>query len=188
LFKIEDALMNDCSGARVVASSAAGGEELARLLEAPVDAAVARRDRKRIVGVVSGTLVGFADAGATPLVTYHDQPGSAALPAQAVVNLHGADIGRRVVLMFEDGDPHRPIIMGCLKDAHAKVPSTAPAQVVVDSDGDRLIVSARERIVLRCGKASITLTKEGKLILQGAYVSSQSSGVLRIKGGSVHIN
>ncbi len=46
----------------------------------------------------------------------------------------------------------------------------------------------QDQIVLRCGKASITLTKEGKVILQGAYVSNQSSGVLRLKGGSVQIN
>ena len=55
-------------------------------------------------------------------------------------------------------------------------------------DGERLIFRANEEIVLRCGKASITLTKAGKIILRGAYVLSRSSGVNRIKGGSVQIN
>jgi hypothetical protein len=50
------------------------------------------------------------------------------------------------------------------------------------------MVSAKEQLVLRCGKASITLTKEGKVLIQGAYVSSRSSGVNRIKGGSVQLN
>jgi hypothetical protein len=63
-----------------------------------------------------------------------------------------------------------------------------PGHVEVEADGKRLVISAQDQIVLRCGKASITLAKEGKLIIQGAYVSSQSSGVLRIKGGSVQIN
>ena len=180
--------MNDRSGPRVVASNDFAGEDLTRLLEAPVEAAVSSTDRERIVGMVVGTLVGFAEAGATPLVSYHDQPGTAALPARATLNLHGAHIGRRMVLMFEEGDPYRPIIMGCLQSAHSNVLPTEPGQVAVDADDDRVIVSAQERIVLRCGKASITLTKAGKLILQGTYVSSQSSGVLRIKGGSVHIN
>jgi hypothetical protein len=67
-------------------------------------------------------------------------------------------------------------------------PRSETGQIEVDADGKRLIVSAEERIVLRCGKASITLTKEGKILVQGAYVSNQSSGVLRIKGGSVQIN
>jgi hypothetical protein len=180
--------MNDRSEAPAVAANNFTGEDLMRLLEAPVDGAVSSAERKRIPGVVVGTLVGFADAGATPLVTYHDQPGTAALPAQSTVNLHGGQIGRRTALMFEEGDPHRPIIVGCLQTTHAKALSTESEQVVVDADDDRLLVSAKERIVLRCGKASITLTKEGKVILQGAYVSSQSSGVLRIKGGSVQIN
>ena len=61
-------------------------------------------------------------------------------------------------------------------------------EVEVDADGERLMVSAKEQLVLRCGKASITLTKEGKVLIQGAYVSSRSSGVNRIKGGSVQLN
>jgi hypothetical protein len=43
-------------------------------------------------------------------------------------------------------------------------------------------------MVFRCGKASITLTCDGKILLRGTYVSNRSSGVVRIKGGAVHIN
>jgi hypothetical protein len=49
-------------------------------------------------------------------------------------------------------------------------------------------MTAREQLVLRCGAASITLTRDGKVLIQGAYVSHRSSGVMRIKGGSVQIN
>jgi uncharacterized protein (DUF2345 family) len=63
-----------------------------------------------------------------------------------------------------------------------------PGQVEVDADGERLIVTAKDRLVLRCGKASITLTKEGKVLVEGTYLSSRSSGVNRIKGGSVQLN
>ncbi len=180
--------MNERSAARAGASNDPAGNDLAQLLDAPVGPAISSAARRQMLGVLVGTLVGFADVDATPLVTYHDQPGPAALPAHSIVSLDGAHVGRRVVLMFEEGDPDRPIVMGCIREAHAKGLSSRVGQVVVDADGDRLTVSAKERIVLRCGKASITLTKEGKLILQGAYVSSQSSGVLRIKGGSVQIN
>ena len=79
-------------------------------------------------------------------------------------------------------------MIGVLRGAIGWPDPDKPAQVDVDVDGQRMIISAKEQLVLRCGKASITLTKAGKLILQGTYVSSQSSGVLRIKGGSVHIN
>jgi hypothetical protein len=180
--------MNDGSEAQIAASNSYVGADLTRLLEAPVAAAVSSNDPPRIFGVVVGTLVGFADAGATPLVTYHEQSGTAALPARTIIGLRGAHIGRPMVLVFEHGDPYRPIIMGCLQRVDSKALSGQPGHVVVDADDGRMIVTAQERIVLRCGKASITLTKEGKLILQGAYVSSQSSGVVRIKGGSVQIN
>ena len=55
-------------------------------------------------------------------------------------------------------------------------------------DGDRVVISADKEIVLQCGKASITLTRAGKILLRGAYLLSRSSGVNRIKGGSVQIN
>jgi hypothetical protein len=68
----------------------------------------------------------------------------------------------------------------------AEVP--APAQVEVDADGERLLVSARTQMVLRCGKASITLTRAGKVLIQGSYVLSRSTGVNRLRGGAVQIN
>ena len=55
-------------------------------------------------------------------------------------------------------------------------------------DGQRLIVSAKEQLVLRCGKASITLTKAGKVLVEGTYLLSRSTGVNRVKGGSVQLN
>ena len=164
------------------------GESLAKLLAAPVDAAVSSFDRPRINGVVVGTLVGFIEAGAIPLVTYPQRADAAAVPARATVQLHAAHIGKQTVLMFEDGDPQLPIIVGCLQREDASALPGAPEQVQVEADGRHLVVSAIDRVVLRCGKASITLTKEGKVVIQGAYVSNQSSGVLRLKGGSVQIN
>ena len=70
-----------------------------------------------IHGVRVGILVGMRDDGCTPLIVYSGQPNSAALPARATIDLHGAHIGREVVLMFEDGDPRRPIVLGCLGGA-----------------------------------------------------------------------
>jgi hypothetical protein len=42
--------------------------------------------------------------------------------------------------------------------------------------------------VLRCGEASLTLTREGKILLRGTYLSSRATGVHRIQGGTVEIN
>ena len=53
---------------------------------------------------------------------------------------------------------------------------------------DELIVNAGKQLTIRCGESSITLTAAGKIILRGKYIVSRSSGVQRIKGGSVQIN
>jgi hypothetical protein len=42
--------------------------------------------------------------------------------------------------------------------------------------------------VLRCGEASITLTKAGKILIRGTYVLSRSSGVNMVKGATIHLN
>jgi Domain of unknown function (DUF6484) len=139
-------------------------------------------------GVRVGTLVGFTNDGRTPLAIYPGQVGSAAVSARATLDLHGAHVGRSVVLMFEDGDPHRPIILGCLVQQEGAAMEPRAGQVEVDTDGERLLVTAQEQLVLRCGKATITLTKAGKVLIQGTYVSSRSSGVNRMKGGSVQLN
>lgn len=142
----------------------------------------------KIDGVVVGNVVGFKDNGATPLVIYPNQPGTAAIAARAILDLQGEHVGRDVVLMFESGDAMRPIVMGWVRtEKNWRIPEE-PGQVEVDADGERLVVTAKERIVLRCGKASITLTKAGKVLIEGSYLLSRSAGVNRIKGGSVQLN
>jgi len=178
--------MSERAAAPTVLDSAdARDRELSDLLDGPVQTRLAQ---PRIDGVRVGQLVALKDDGTVPLVIYNGQPISAAIPARATLDLHGSHIGRDVVLMFEDGNPTRPIIVGCLHDPHARSLPEQPGHVDVDVDGQRLLVSAKEQLVLRCGKASITLTRSGKVLFHGTYVSNRSSGVLRLKGGSVQIN
>ena len=108
----------------------------------------------RINGVVTGTVIGFKDEGQTPLVLYPGQPGNAAIGAASTVDLHGTHIGRQAALMFENGDPLRPVIMGLLRTPQAWPLPEQSGQVEVDADGERLVVTAKEQLVLRCGKAS----------------------------------
>jgi len=138
--------------------------------------------------VVVGELIALADGGSTPLILYPGQPGTSALRARSVLDLHGAHIGQPVVLSFENGDAGLPIVMGVLKGAATTGLDPVPGQVQIDADGERMVVSAKEQLVLQCGKASITLTRTGKVLIQGSYVSSRSTGVNRVKGGSVQLN
>jgi hypothetical protein len=137
--------------------------------------------------VVIGELIAITDDGHTPLILYPGQTGNTTLRARSVVDLHGTHIGKSVVLSFENGDATKPIVMGVLRQAGDR-PLEAPGQVQIDADGERLVVSARDKMVLQCGKASITLTRSGKVLIQGDYISSRSTGVNRVKGGSVQLN
>lgn len=166
-----------------------GTDLLRPLMEAaPLKAQSSEPKQDAQAGTVVGELIGIAEEGRVPLVRYPGQLGTAALRARTVVDLHGPHIGCSIVLMFEGGDPSRPIVMGVLRDEVAWPLEEKPAQVEVDADGERMIVSAKEQLVLRCGKASITLTKAGKVLIKGSYLLSRSSGVNRIKGGSVQLN
>ncbi len=55
-------------------------------------------------------------------------------------------------------------------------------------DGRHVAITAGETFTITCGKASITLTKAGKVVVRGADVLTRSSGLNRVKGGSVQIN
>ncbi|MDR5744596.1 DUF6484 domain-containing protein [Caballeronia sp. LZ029] len=141
-----------------------------------------------IDGVRIGELIGFSGDGASALVVIPGQPAGAALMARTVTDLRGVHIGRQVALMFEAGDPARPIIIGCLLGTESWPLDDLPGQVEVDADGKRLVVTATDEMVLRCGKASITLTRAGHVRIRGSSVSSSASGTNRIFGGSVQIN
>ncbi|WP_157269366.1 DUF6484 domain-containing protein [Azohydromonas aeria] len=130
-----------------------------------------------------GELIALVDEGATALVIDPLHPEAPARRARTVVDLQAVHIGRSVVLAFEGGDPARPIVMGVLRGG-----PELPAPLKVEGDGQRMLVSAQGQLVLRCGKASITLTRAGKVLIEGTYLLTRSTGVNRIQGGSVQLN
>lgn len=102
--------------------------------------------------------------------------------------------GCEVLVVFAGGDPGKPIIVGLLADpleellaleAGAQKPER-PNDLIID--GERITIDAREEIVLKCGDGSITLRKDGKIVIRGTHLLSRASGPNRIKGGSVQIN
>lgn len=130
------------------------------------------------VEVVIGRLVGLDQAGA-PLVDFPGNPVDAPTPALATARYNSAAVGSSVALMFLDGDRARPLAIGLVSqnstDAAAR-------------QEERLTLTAAREIVLQCGRASIVLTRAGKVLVRGAYVSLRSSGMQRITGASVQIN
>ena len=154
--------------------------------------------------IVIGSLVGI-DAQGQPLVDYPESPLTNPSPAISTLSIAKQHIGRQVALLFANGNPQQPVIMGIihsplhalLESYEVSVPVTvdsAPqtsADTIIDDvsiDGKRVVIEAKEEIVLKCGDASITLTKAGKILIRGKYVLNRSEGVNRIMGGSVQVN
>jgi len=63
-----------------------------------------------------------------------------------------------------------------------------PLAIEVDVDGRRVRLLAKDEIVLECGKASITLRRNGRIAIRGTYVETSSEGTNRIKGSQVRVN
>jgi hypothetical protein len=97
---------------------------------------------------------------------------------------------QELVVVLEDGDPRRPIVLGRLPLPGEKR-TGAPGRSLIleaDADGRRVRLVAKDEIVLECGKASITMRRNGKVIVRGTHVETHSDGTNRIKGGQVKIN
>jgi len=149
-------------------------------------------DDNRISGVVIGTLSGAGENGQTMVHfpgIHLDEP----IEAISTENMADQSPGSEIALGFVDGNPAHPIILGLIQKTGNQTHSLAQEpsnkqDVNVRLDGEKLTLSADREIVLKCGKSSITLTRAGKIIVKGAYLSNHSTGVNRIKGGSVQIN
>ncbi|PTL77835.1 DUF6484 domain-containing protein [Vitiosangium sp. GDMCC 1.1324] len=156
---------------------------------------------------ISGTRLGWligSDAEGHFLVDY-DGNRAGPLTARRTITLKPEELRdaiatrRRAVLLFENGDPRLPLVVGMeqvqsptpLTDAvlEASLPTPAPQQPMeAHVDGKQVVIEGKDEIVLQCGQASITLRRNGKVIIKGTYIETHSEGVNRIKGGSVHFN
>lgn len=154
--------------------------------------------------IIIGSLAGI-DAQGQPLVMYPGSPTSQPIAAISTLGLTHQHTGRQVALLFANGDPHKPVIMGLIHSplhdlllAQPVMPevSAVPVSAVpatdqeqnVTVDGKRVVIEGKEEIVLKCGEASITLTKAGKILIRGKYLLNRSAGLIRLLGGSVQIN
>jgi hypothetical protein len=143
-----------------------------------------------------GVLVGL-DAQARPLVTVGRSGVRHPVVARSTI-ARPADWDEAsalpVLLMLEEGDPTRPIIVGLVSDAFAVTPSAPPLldlalrPTAASLDGKRLQFEASEEVVLKCGKGSITLQANGRVVIKGTELVSRASGSNKIRGASVNIN
>lgn len=121
--------------------------------------------RAEIVGIAADgrAQVLIPSLGETPLVALSLVP----VPAEALGRL-------AAVTMMDDA----PLILGLIQ----------PPVPEVEADGETLVLEARREVTLRCGKASIHLTADGRVTIRGTQVLSRSDGPNRVQGASVQLN
>lgn len=95
--------------------------------------------------------------------------------ARSLVPVGGTAVGREAVVVMLDGEP---LILGLIQ----------PLVPEVEADGETLVIEARREVVLKCGKASIQLTADGRVTIRGTQLLSRSDGANRVQGASVLLN
>lgn len=95
---------------------------------------------------------------------------------------------RTVFITFEDGDHRKPVILGLVAPVPGRARSTALAPGESLFADDTVVVRGRDAIELRCGEASITLRKDGHILIRGTNLVSRASEQNHVVGGSVHFN
>jgi len=125
----------------------------------------------------TGRLIGF-DAEGSPLI----ECAARTLIGRTCVPLQKHDFGREVVFVTEADGPGHPIVIGVIK-----TPADTLA-VEMSADGRSASIHAADSITLTCGEASITLKRNGEVLIRGKHVVTHAAGVNRIRGGSVQLN
>jgi hypothetical protein len=103
-------------------------------------------------------------------------------------------VGAPVLLVFEQGDPNRPIIVGLLREELRPEPVRSEVSLDLGEerdvvvDGQRLVFEGKQEVLLRCGKSSVLLRRDGKVLIRGSHLVSRASGTNKIKGGSISLN
>lgn len=102
----------------------------------------------------------------------------APLKSQSLCVITPTDINRQCAIMFENGDPSRPIVLGLMQQP----------VLTVNTIAEQHDIKANDKIELQCGKASLTLSADGKIELRGTKIVTHSTGLNHIRGASVKLN
>lgn len=107
-------------------------------------------------------------------------------PSQAIA-------GRRLLLLFENNNPGSPVIAGIVgeslvpnADQTVTLPVGTPDGAVID--GKKVRFDAKEEIQLVCGKSSILLRRDGKVVVKGRNILNRALETNKIKGGNISLN
>jgi len=124
--------------------------------------------------VTLGTLVDLSPTG-QPLVHWPTSLSRAPVSARSQIPISTTDRGRECTLVFANGDPTQPILLGLLQ----------PLDTTTE---DPVQIQSEHSIQLQAGQAKLELHADGRILLQGRHIRSQAYGPNHIQGASVKLN
>lgn len=151
-------------------------------------------------GMLPLTLKGVLEAPSVPGRIYVSYGGSPPIPAENYSMLEDTELlkpenrGLEVLLLFEEGDPSKPVIVSArgslfqkiLKKTVSKELKAIPQMVHIN--GHRIELEAAADLILRCGKSLISITNKGVIRFEGTDIEMMSHGENRIKGSTIELN
>jgi hypothetical protein len=82
-----------------------------------------------------------------------------------------------LLLNFEEANPALPIVVGVVKEGTRR--ATPKRVLTLDATGE---------ITITCGKSSIMLRSDGRIVIKGTELLSRASRTNKIRGAAVKIN
>jgi hypothetical protein len=95
--------------------------------------------------------------------------------------------GDRVLVWCDNARAQHGIVLGRI-GAPARRPLPIAGAPTDGSVPDTLVLEAKKSLTIRVGDGSITIRKDGKILIKGRDLVSHAQRTNRIKGGSVAIN
>jgi hypothetical protein len=103
--------------------------------------------------------------------------------------VRAASVGHRGLVIRTNEARPRLVLVGLVRERVSSAAREAGiSQVMATLDGDTVALKADTQIELRCGKARITLHKDGRVEVSGTHVVNRSRGPMKLKGATVEIN
>jgi len=147
------------------------------------------KSEQQTAAIMCGMLVDI-DSSGVPVVEVDGIRLKAKLLSHLADSIRGAvgDFPVQVVVTFAD-DTGMPIVVGVVEPSiECKTAAIPASKNRVMIDGETIELTARKEVELRCGKSSIRLTKDGKILIKGAQIISRAARSNKVKGSTVQIN
>ena len=113
---------------------------------------------------------------------YVDYPQNSLGPLQARTLVEDIHLGAIVLLVFDCGDPSRPIVLGIVHERARAERRT------IHLKASRIVLEAQDELTLKCGEGSFEAHGNGRVSLKGRDIVSRATRTNKLRGGTVLIN